>query len=140
MHAPSIDRARMVYLAAPFSRYHEVVNIRTKLRALGFKCDPSWLRAAEQLHGVDTADPPDARKAYQDNARDILLADVVLVLVYAGEGQMAFCEAQYAHEKRVPHHWLRMHGCRKLPLLAHAFGDVHETLEAAVRAFRMAGA
>jgi len=112
-----------VYVAAPFGRYREALLVAKELERRGFEVTSSWLKAAEELGGVDLAEPSVAQEAWLQNTRDILRSDVALGLVWTGEGQEMFLELARAEQNHGLHDplWVSMDG-GKLPLTAVAHG------------------
>jgi nucleoside 2-deoxyribosyltransferase len=129
-----VQRAAMsaIYLAGPFARHEALRAVAHRLGAVGHTVTSTWLDVAASTMGVDITDPVEARKAYYANRADILRSDALLIIVWAGESQMSFAEAQIAEEHYRPHHWVLMGDAKKLPILAHGLGAVHASVADAV--------
>jgi hypothetical protein len=117
-----------IYLAAPFSKFREAITVKNTLNALGHRVQASWLAAAAESLGVDTTDPLIARKALAANTADLRASEVFCALAWPGLGQQLWCEAQEALHMVRPLHFVRMVPGSKLPLLAHAWGHIHDSL------------
>ena len=110
-----------VYIAAPFGRYREALQVAKELERRGQEVTSSWLKVAEELGGKDVLSHTAALEALTENNRDIDAADAALGLVWRGEGQEMFLEMARAEAQRGTFEpvWVSMDG-GKLPLSAIA--------------------
>ena len=126
-----------IYLASPFSRYQDAIAVKRTLEALGHRVVASWLGAAAETRGLDTDQRLVAKRALDSNSNDIRRAQVFLALVWPGLGQQMWAEAEEARSMGRPLHFFRMVDGAKLPLLAIAHGQIHDSLGAFVAALAL---
>lgn len=121
-----------VYIAAPFARYKEVLELAAKLRASGFCVIAAWAYVAEAV--FERSAKPDEYDEAKSDLGDIDKCQAVVSLHFDGEGRGMYYEMGYAKHAGIP---VFMMGARNQCVFQalHTHVDDYEALIKALRSY-----